>query len=174
MAEAAGARYALLAYPAGDDEPQVLLEIMGAQASETGQARLRRAYVLIERLGGQQQLENNPALLDTLAPEERTLIKWLIHGLLLERDALLEDARHKETANQIIFGQPQLTDTPEAALDPTMEAEFMYYRLRDAARIRGGVELMDSFHSAGPSVDEAVTEFKMLYQRVRPGGVDRG
>jgi hypothetical protein len=64
--------------------------------------------------------------------------------------------------------------TPEAALDPTMEAEFMYVRLRNAAGIRGGVELLDSFNSAGPSVDESVAEFMVLYQRVRPGGVDRG
>jgi hypothetical protein len=174
MAEAAGARYALLAYPAGGDEPQVLLEAMGAQAAETGQARLRRAYVLIERLGGRQQLEKHPALLDTLAPEDRSLVEWLTGGLLAERDELLDDANHKETANQIIFGQPQLTDTPEAALDPTMEAEFMYVRLRDAAGIRDGVELMDSFNNAGPAVDESVAEFMVLYQRVRPGGVDRG
>jgi len=99
MAEAAGARYALLAYPAGDAEPQVLLEAMGAQAAETGQARLRRAYVLIARLGGRQQLEKHPALLDTLAPDDRSLVEWLTGGLLAERDEFLHDANHKETAN---------------------------------------------------------------------------
>jgi hypothetical protein len=184
LAGTSGARSALLSYRGTHDgEQNVQLEAIGAEVDVGSQANMRRAYVLVDRLGGEQAIRKNPALLDTLAPEDRRAVERLIGGaggfgflggLLGKRDDLIGDANDKETANQLIFGQPQLTDTPEAALDPTIEAEFMYYRLRDAAGVRDGVEFMDSFNSAGAAVDESVTEFMVLYQRVRPGGVDRG
>ena len=186
LAGTSGARSALLAYRGTHDgEQNVQLEAIGAEVDtdgQDGQANMRRAYVLVERLGGEQAIRKNPALLDTLAPEDRHAVERLIGGaggfgflggLLGKRDDLIGDASDKETANQLIFGQPQLTDTAEAALDPTMEAAFMYYRLREAAGIRDGVELMDSFNSAGVELDESVTKFMVLYQQVRPGGVDR-
>jgi len=182
-AETSGAKHALLRYPGpgGDDDvyQKVLLESMAAQVDTYGQANMRRAYVLVERLGGRQKIAKDPTLLDTLSPEDRSAVARLVGaagnaGLLGDRDHLIDNANDKETASQIILGQPQLSDTHDAALDPTMEAELMYFRLRDAAGIRGGSELMDSFDSAGAAVDESVTEFMVLYQQVRPGGVDRG
>ena len=113
---------------------------------------MRRAYVLVERLGGRQKIAKDPTLLDTLSPDVRSAVGRLVGtagnaGLLGDRDHLIDNATNKETASQIILGQPQLTDTHDAALDPTMEAEFMYFRLRDAAGMRGEIEFMDSFNS---------------------------
>jgi hypothetical protein len=171
------AREALLHYPGpggdGDVYQKVLLEAMGAQVDARGQARMRRAYVLVERLGGQDRIAKDPTCLAALAAEDRSDVEQLMR-LLGERDHLIDKASDKETASQIVLGQPQLTDTAQAALDPTQEAEFMFYRLREAAGVRDGVAVMDSFSNAGPAADEAVTEFMMLYRRVKPGGVDRG
>ena len=182
-AETSGARAALLGYPTTiESEHKVHLEAIGAQVDDAGpsvQANLRRAYVLVERLGGPQRIRANPALLASLPPVDCAAVERLVGGtgdksggLLGKRDHLDRDD-DQETANQLIFGQPQLGKGPDA-LDPATETEFMYYRLREAAGVRDGVSIADWFNTAGPSADESVAEFMVLYQRVHGAGVSRG
>ena len=181
-AQRSGARTALLGYPTYiDSEHKVHVESLGAQMDDAGpggQANLRRAYVLIERLGGPQRLRTNPALLVSLPPADREAVQKLVlgrdggGGLLGKRDRLDRDD-DKETASQLIFGQPDLGGGL-GSRDPGTEAEFMYYRLREAARIRDGVAISDWLSTAGPSADESVTEFMVLYQRSHGADMSTG
>ena len=185
MAQASGARAALLGYPTTiESEHKVHVEALGAEVDALGpggQASLRRAYVLVERLGGAETVRTHPALLTSLPAGDRASVERLVGigaggrsgGLLGKRDHLAE-GDDRETANQLIFGQPQLAGNGPGALDPATEAEFMYYRLREAAGIRDGVSIADWFNTAGPSADEAVAEFMVLYQRVHGAGASRG
>jgi len=184
LAESLGAQRALLAYPTtNDSEHKVHVEAIGAQVDAAGpgaQASLRRAYVLVERLGGPALVRSNPALLGTLAPADRRAVDQLLGpgGPLARRDHLDRD-NDKETASQLIFGQPQLAaprsaDGKPGGSDPSTEADFMYFRLREAAGIRHGVALADWLDHEGPRADEAVAEFMTLYQRVHAAGVTGG
>lgn len=167
------------------EHPETALEALGHRTEKYGgQAALRRAYVVIEQLGGAEVVSRNPALIDTLTltQDERLAIGRLVKvthknktvdpSMLDARDSLAS-AADRETANQIMFGQPQLADSAEAALDPDVEAKFMFYRLREAAGVRTGPEAMDTFTSQGPALDGAVAEFMMLYQQLAPGGFSK-
>jgi len=57
---------------------QVLLESMAAQVDTYGQTNMRRAYVLIERLGGRQTIAKDPTLLATLSPKDRSAVERLV------------------------------------------------------------------------------------------------
>jgi hypothetical protein len=182
VAQTSGAHAALLGYPTDiDSEHKVHVEALGAQmnaAGPGGQADLRRAYVLVEQLGGPQRVRANPVLLVLLSKGDREAVQRLAlggdgAGLLGKRDRLDRDD-DKETANQLIFGQPDLGAGSHGASDPATEAEFMYYRLRDAARIRSGVSIADWLSTDGARADEAVAEFMVLYQRVRGAGLSLG
>lgn len=167
------------------EHPDAALEALG-QRTEVygGQAALRRAYVAIEQLGGADAVRANPALIDTLTltQDERLVIGRLakttqksrtVDPSMLDARDSLTSAADRESANQIMFGQPQLADSPEAALDPDVEAKFMFYRLREAAGVRTGPAVMDTFTSQGPALDGAVAEFMMLYQQLAPGGFSK-
>lgn len=167
------------------DHGDTALEALGQRTTNYGgQAAMRRAYVMVERLGGAEAVKKNPALIDSLSPtiDERVAIGRLVDvthknksvdpSMLDARDSLAT-AADRETANQIMFGQPQLADSPEAALDPDVEAEFMFHRLREASGVRSGPELMDHFTSEGPKMDAAVAEFLVMYRQLRPGGFSR-
>jgi hypothetical protein len=185
VAQTSGAVVALRGYPTDiESEHKVHVEAIGAQVeTEPGtQANLRRAYVLVEHLGGPKKIRGNPALLLSLAPSDRDAVERLIGrgavggaGLLGKRDQLSDDD-DKETANQLIFGQPGLVDAgaKPGAITPATEAEFMYYRLREAADIRSGVAIADWLSTAGPSADESVAEFMVLYQRVHSADIGPG
>lgn len=167
------------------EHPDAAMEALGRRTELYGQAALRRAYVAIEQLGGADAVSRNPALIDTLTltKEERLAIGRLVKpthksktvdpSMLDARDSMAK-AADRETANQIMFGQPQLADSAEAALDPDVEAKFMFYRLREAAGIRSGPEVvMDTLTSQGPALDAAVAEFMMLYHQLAPGGFSK-
>jgi hypothetical protein len=184
ISEQSGARAALLRFPGpggdGDVYQRVLLESMSARAADQDQARMRRAYVLVKQLGGRQTIANNPALLAKLTPAEHRDVEQLIGkgdaGLLGERDHLIDKPNDRETASQLIFGQPGLGGAAQGqgALAPETEAEFMYYRLRDAAHIRRGVAITDWLSTDGARADASVAEFMTLYQRVHGAGISRG
>ncbi len=167
------------------DHPELALEELGQRTRHYGgQAAMRRAYVMVERLGGLDAVQKHPELIDTLTLtiDERVAIGRLVDvtdknvgadPAMLDTRESFKSAADRESANQIMFGQPQLANTPEAALDPNVEADFMYYRLHEAAGARSGPEVMDKFTSEGPTMDAAVTEFVMLYKQRKPGGFSR-
>ncbi len=169
------------------DNPKTSLEALGQRTQYAGgQAALRRAYVMIDRAGGFEAVSKNPKLLDklSLTIDERVACDHLINvtdkdskgtknpSMADTRDSMKDDA-DRESANQIMFGQPQLVDSPDSIVDPNVEAEFMFGRLREAAGVRSGPEMMDHFTDAGPAMDAAVAEFVMLYRRLQPGGFEK-
>jgi hypothetical protein len=158
----------ILRYPSGPEAPgqRVLLEAIRLKTEEAGgQAAMRRAYVLAE------QLKADPQRAARLSPQDRLLLERF-HALAAQRPALDTDEQ-RATADEIMLGQPQLTDTPDAPLDPNTEAELMRLRLRKAAQIPDGKQLAEWPHPR-PEVTEALTAFEALYTEARPAGVSRG
>ena len=150
--------------PAGPSQ-NVTLEAIRIKTENIGQAEMRRAYVLSENL------RLDPSLRDRLSPQDDRLLKDF-SGLEALKPRFDTDAQ-RASADEIMLGQPQLTDTPEATLDPNNEAAFMYIRLRKAAKIPDGKSLTEWSHSR-PEVMEALAAFDALYTEARPAGVGRG
>ncbi|HWO26637.1 MAG TPA: hypothetical protein VNO30_48240, partial [Kofleriaceae bacterium] len=158
----------ILQYPTGPETPgqRVRLEAIRIRTEEAGgQAAMRRAYVLAAQLAADPQRKAQ------LSPKDKLLLEQL-HALAADRPAL-GTAEERAEADDIMLGQPQLTDTPDAPLDPNAEAEYMRLRLRKAAHIPDGKPLAEWPHPR-PAVTEALTAFEALYTEARPAGVSRG
>ncbi|HWO19017.1 MAG TPA: hypothetical protein VNO30_09575, partial [Kofleriaceae bacterium] len=158
----------ILQYPWGPEAPgqHIRLEAIRIKTEEAGgQAAMRRAYVLAA------QLEADPQRAARLSPKDRLLLEQF-HALAADKP-VLGTAEERTDADDIMLGQPQLTDTPEAPLDPNTEAEYMRLRLRKAAHIPAGKPLAEWPHRR-PEVIEALTRFEALYTEARPAGVSRG
>ncbi|HWO24161.1 MAG TPA: hypothetical protein VNO30_35705 [Kofleriaceae bacterium] len=159
---------AILRYPTGPEAPgqRVWLEAIRLKTEEAGgQAAMRRAYVLTE------QLKADPQRAARLSPQDQLLLERF--RALEEHKPVLDTDAQRATADDIMLGQPQLTDTPDAPLDPNAEAEYMRLRLRKAAQIPDGKPLAEWPHPR-PAVTEALTTFEALYTEARPAGVSCG
>jgi hypothetical protein len=158
---------AILHYP-GPAGPwqSVAMEEVRVRAERIGHARLRRALVL------KQRITEDPTAATRLSAMDKYLIDDLDKLRLL--NPLFDNDQQRQSLDEVAFGQPQLIDTPEAALDPNIEAEYMRARLRAAVGIKPGQRLTDWSHKgeSGPLI-EALTEFELLYEQQRPGGFSK-
>jgi hypothetical protein len=161
-----GAVLAIQDYP-GPAGPwqNVALEQIRIKAEDIGQAQMRRAYIIADKV------KRDPPSRERLSPADKLLLEK--YESVERLKPLFDSDAQRAAADDIMLGQPQLIDTPEAALDPNNEAEYMYIRLRNAAKIPEGKKLSEWSHDR-PAVMEALASFDALYSQARPGGVARG
>ncbi|HEY6038347.1 MAG TPA: hypothetical protein VIV58_28890, partial [Kofleriaceae bacterium] len=141
--------------------------IFEATAARGDMADMRRGFVLAHRKAANPSLE--------LTDEEDNLLQ--AYDIALAKAAPLSGWQDKETFKHILLGQPGL-GLGGGGPDPTMEAEFMAFRIDERAGARdpssAGQQLEDAVEHSGPRADEAVARFRTLYATVREGGVTPG
>ena len=147
---------------------QVALEHFRVRGEQVGQATLRRGYVIAGRV------EADPRIEAGLPGPDREALG--AYRQLRSHSGLVfggsEQAQFEKAAEDSMFGAVQLTDTPDALLDPNMEASFMAIRLRKAAGL--GADKSLSEWTGSTSAVEALAQFEALFTTARPGGMSRG
>jgi len=135
--------------------------IFEATAVRGDMVAMRRGFVLAHRLADSPTYQ--------LSADEKSAID--AYQIAIAKWAPLSGWQDKETFRHILFGQPQLGGPN--ALDPTMEAEFMAFRVTERAGTREPHPdgLQDRFEDSGPEADEAVARFRVYFTQVRDGGV---
>lgn len=128
---------------------------------------LRRGYV------AHKMLQNNPNAV--VSERDRALAREYAK---IEKYLESVDQGEKAQIQNVIFGQPQLMDTEEGALDTDLEAEFMYQQLLEKLDIEPDsidmrpdrTQITDIFDWAGPNLDEAAATFFFQYKQLKAGG----
>ena len=145
-------------------EPDAYAEYVGA-SGESKRDR-RRGFVLWSRLQQDPRLE--------LSDEDRQLVEAYTHHRRLVEGADPSWSK-REAIDNVFFGQPQLQTTAEGAVDPNVEADFMFHRVAARKRLSGDWRtLPEQLRSwDGSYIGTDVTEFLLTFAQLRPSGIDR-
>jgi hypothetical protein len=146
-------------------DPRAFIEVIAR--SPEAQAELRRGMVIRRRLDADPTLEVTPA--------DRALAERFVAARQAAEEIGDRDHDLRAAFEAVAFGDPDVLGTTPGPQDPTSEADFMHFRLEDrlTALRPSASAVSDLLSWAGPTVDENATQFRVLYDRVRPGGVGR-
>lgn len=144
-------------------DPRAFIQLVNNDPAVQGQ--VRRGIVVARRRVA------HPA--ESFTPEDLRCAD--LYEALEAAIARIDDPAMDEALRNAAFGEVALAGAggPQT---PTSEADFMHFRLEDrVGRLRTtGSRIRDSWAWEGTTVDQAVTEFRMLYERLREGGVGQG
>ena len=144
-------------------DPRAYIQLVNNDPA--AQAELRRGLVVARRRADHPE--------ESFTPEDlRCADRYEALHAAIEA---IDDPAMDEALRNAAFGEVALAGAggPQT---PTSEADFMHLRLEDrvGALRTGGSTIRDAWAWEGTTVDQSVTEFRMLYGRIREGGISPG